>query len=62
MPYIRSRKQADGSQRYTAIVRIRRSGKMLHQEAKTFTHRSAAERLQNSRCLRIASARLRQSP
>jgi integrase len=44
MPYIRSRKQADGSQRYTAIVRIRRSGKMLHQEAKTFTHRSAAER------------------
>lgn len=44
MPYIRSRKQADGTQRHTAIVRIRRSGKMLHQEAKTFTHRSAAER------------------
>lgn len=44
MPYIRSRKQADCTQRYTAIVRIRLSGKMLHQEAKTFTHRSAAER------------------
>nr|WP_298719887.1 site-specific integrase [uncultured Steroidobacter sp.] len=44
MPYIKLRKQADGSLRYTAIVRIRRNGKMLHQEAKTFTHRSAAER------------------
>ncbi|GFE87726.1 tyrosine-type recombinase/integrase [Steroidobacter agaridevorans] len=44
MPYIKLRKQADGSVRYTAIVRIRRSGKMLHQEAKTFTHRTAAER------------------
>lgn len=44
MPYIKLRKQAGGSVRYTAIVRIRRSGKMLHQEAKTFTHRSAAER------------------
>jgi hypothetical protein len=36
MPYIKLRKHADGSLRYTAIVRIRRSGKMLHQEAKTF--------------------------
>jgi hypothetical protein len=44
MPYIKLRKQAEGSVRYTAIVRIRRNGKMLHQEAKTFTHRSAAER------------------
>jgi integrase len=44
MPYIKSRKQADGSSRYTAIVRLRRSGKILHQEAKTFAHRSAAER------------------
>jgi hypothetical protein len=44
MPYSKLRKQADGSLRYTAIVRIRRNGKMLHQEAKTFTHRSAAER------------------
>jgi hypothetical protein len=44
MPYIKLRKQADGTLRYTAIVRIRRNGKMLHQEAKTFTQRSAAER------------------
>jgi hypothetical protein len=44
MPYIKLRKQADGSLRYTAIVRIRLNGKMLHQETKTFTHRSAAER------------------
>lgn len=44
MPYIKARKQADGSQRYMAVVRIRRSGKVLHQEARTFTHRSAAER------------------
>jgi hypothetical protein len=44
MPTIKARKQADGSHRYTAIVRIRRQGKVLHQEAKTFAHRSAAER------------------
>jgi hypothetical protein len=42
MPYIKVRKQADGSTRYTAIVRLR-SGKMIvHQEARTFAHRSAA--------------------
>lgn len=44
MPTIKARRQADGSLRYTAVVRIRRAGKVLHQEAKTFTHRSAAER------------------
>lgn len=44
MPTILARKQADGSVRYTAVVRIRRQGKVLHQEAKTFAHRSAAER------------------
>lgn len=44
MPAIKARKQADGSIRYTAVVRIRRQGKVLHQEAKTFAHRSAAER------------------
>lgn len=44
MPAIKARKQADGSTRYTAVVRIRRQGKVLHQEAKTFAHRSAAER------------------
>src|SRR5688572_26721664 len=44
MPASKARKQANGSIRYTAIVRIRRQGKVLHQEAKTFAHRSAAER------------------
>jgi hypothetical protein len=44
MPAIKARKQADGSVRYTAVVRTRRQGKVLHQEAKTFAHRSAAER------------------
>lgn len=44
MPTIKARKQADSSLRYTAVVRIRRQGKVLHQEAKTFAHRSAAER------------------
>lgn len=44
MPHILARKQADGSTRYTAVVRIRRSGKVLYREAKTFAHRSAAER------------------
>jgi integrase len=44
MPAIKARKQADGSTRYTAVVRIRRQGKVLHQEAKTFAYRSAAER------------------
>jgi hypothetical protein len=28
--------------RYTAIVRIRRGGKILHRESRTFAHRSAA--------------------
>jgi hypothetical protein len=28
MPYIKLRKQADGSLRYTATVRIRRNGKV----------------------------------
>jgi hypothetical protein len=44
MPAIKARKQADGSTRYTAVVRMRRQGKVLHQEAKTFAYRSAAER------------------
>jgi integrase len=42
MPTIKARKQADGITRYTAIVRIRRSGNVIHREAKTFAHRTAA--------------------
>jgi hypothetical protein len=42
MPTIKIRKQANGSTRYTAIVRVRRGTTMLHQESRTFTHRTAA--------------------
>ncbi len=42
MPTIKARKQANGNTRYTAIVRIRRGGAILHRESRTFTHRSAA--------------------
>ena len=42
MPYIKIRKQSDGSTRYTAIVRLRRGKTIFHQEARTFAHRAAA--------------------
>jgi integrase len=42
MPTIKARKQANGLTRYTAIVRIRRGGAILHRESRTFAHRSAA--------------------
>ncbi|HEY2592230.1 MAG TPA: hypothetical protein VGI35_11625 [Steroidobacteraceae bacterium] len=42
MAYIKVRKKSDGTTRYTAIVRMRVGKSMVHQEAKTFTHRSAA--------------------
>ncbi len=42
MPTIKIRKQANGATRYTAIVRLRSQGKVLHRESRTFTHRSAA--------------------
>jgi len=42
MPYIKVRKQSDGSTRYTAIVRLRSGKTIVRQEAKTFAHRSAA--------------------
>ena len=42
MATIRARKQADGSTRYTAIVRIRKGKTLVHQECKTFALRTAA--------------------
>jgi hypothetical protein len=42
MPTLKVRKQSDGTTRYTAIVRIRRGGVILHRESRTFAHRSAA--------------------
>ena len=42
MPTIKARKQANGSTRYTAVVRLRRGTTVLHQVSRTFTHRTAA--------------------
>ncbi|HUK01126.1 MAG TPA: hypothetical protein VLW26_02495, partial [Steroidobacteraceae bacterium] len=42
MATIKARRQANGTTRYTAIVRIRRGGAILHRESRTFAHRSAA--------------------
>jgi hypothetical protein len=42
MATIKARRQAHGSIRYTAIVRKRAGKTIVHREAKTFTHRSAA--------------------
>lgn len=42
MPYIKVRKRSDGSTRYTAVVRLRNGKTIVHQEARTFAHRSAA--------------------
>jgi hypothetical protein len=42
MATIRARRQSNGSTRYTAYVRIRRGKSVVHTEAKTFSHRSAA--------------------
>ena len=43
MPTIKVRKQANGVTRYTAIVRMRRGGAIIHRESKTFAHRAAAQ-------------------
>jgi hypothetical protein len=42
MATIRARKQADGSTRYTAVVRIRKGKVIVHQEYRTFTLPTAA--------------------
>lgn len=42
MPTIKARKQANGVTRYTAIVRMRRGGAIIHRESRTFAHRTAA--------------------
>jgi hypothetical protein len=42
MATIKARRQANGSIRYTAIVRKHVGKTIVHREAKTFTHRSAA--------------------
>jgi integrase len=42
MATIKARKQANGTTRYTAIVRLRRGKTILHHESKTFAFRAAA--------------------
>jgi hypothetical protein len=42
MATIKARRQANGTIRYTAVVRRRAGKTILHCQAKTFTHRSAA--------------------
>lgn len=37
-------KRVDGSVGYTAVVRIKKSGKIIHQESKTFSIRAEAQR------------------
>ena len=64
MPYIKVRKQSDGSTRYTAIVRLRSGKAIVHQEARTFAYRSAAVswakhrevQLENQRCAQAAGS------
>lgn len=45
----RARKQADGTMRYSAIVRLRKGKQLIHRETKTFSQRSAAEKWAKSR-------------
>lgn len=42
MPTIRARKRADGSTGYTAIIRIKKHGVIIHQEAQTFSREALA--------------------
>jgi hypothetical protein len=42
MVTIRARNQANGSTRYTAMVRLRKGKTLIHQDAKTFAFRAAA--------------------
>lgn len=49
MATIKARRTADGIVRYTAEVRLRKGALVLHREAKTFTHRAAAQRWARAR-------------
>src|SRR5262245_8950832 len=49
MATILARKQANGSTRYTAVIRIRKGKTLIHQEAKTFSLRGATEKWAKSR-------------
>jgi len=49
MAHILTRKYGNGNVRYTAVVRIRQGARILHREAKTFSHKAAAEKWAKSR-------------
>ena len=49
MATIRARQRADGSVGYTAYIRLHRDQKIIHQEAKTFSRRVAAEKWARAR-------------
>lgn len=49
MPTIRARKQADGTLRYAAIVRVRRVGKVLHQKARSGEKSSSPPEMRSRR-------------
>ncbi len=49
MAHILARKYSSGSTRYTANVRIKRQGVVIHREAKTFEHRAAAQKWAKAR-------------
>lgn len=49
MAHILVRKYGSGVTRYTANVRIRKGKRVIYREAKTFTHRAAAEKWAKSR-------------
>ena len=49
MATIQKRKRADGTLAYTAQIRIKRQGKIIHHESKTFDKRRAAEDWAKSR-------------
>jgi hypothetical protein len=49
MATIKARRRSDGQIRYTAIVRVRRGKQIVHREAKTFMHRTSAEKWAKTR-------------
>jgi integrase len=63
MAYIRTRRNADGTARFTAVVRIRSGKLIVHQEARTFTLRGAAEKWAKARevALEDPSSQFRQN-
>jgi hypothetical protein len=58
MATIKARKRADGTFRYTAIVRQRVGKQIVYRDAKTFTYRTAAVRRRST----AKSSSIRRAP